>query len=449
MINLDADVVLNVLHYLPQSDISNVARASRWLRAVAQPVLYHQCLSRGIHRARSLALALTSQEPQSSAAHRILKVQSLELRALGVAEVTTARHWEELQTLLIRAVRSPACAPLERFKIEVLLPGGIGGADLGWGESIWEALRENCPKLASVEVQHNAFTGTTQLACIPNLRRLSLSANMSGGSFDFSASHLLSPLEALSPGLEHLDLDMRKDFVYPIQVETMFQRTWPCLRVLNLSWGYYESTMSDLCAFLERHTRLEHLTIRGITPPRITHIADDALLALRSFDGDMDVAQSILASPQRSVQSLATWVWDLDMIIASLEALPKSAVAALRSLDIKFVAHMEVASGVTGAALRAFAAAAPNVEELTLRGVLTGEWGWPAYRDAFSDFRKLRRLAMATPSLVGGIPLARAIDELARRLPMLEFVDLAVGQDDALTTMVNYGHIRVRRRADN
>lgn len=445
---LDGDVLLQVFSYLSQSELARVARASRWFFTLAEPILFHHPRARGLVRARSVATAIATKERAYAAKGVALHVRSLHLSGVGAAESTVAFQWEQLQDVLVRALRSPACATLDSFRLEVFLPKAAVDAKHGWGESIWTALCENCPALRWVEIDHNAFTAAVKLAEIRNLRGLALRVNMPNTGFDFPAEDLLKPLELYSPDLERLELDLRKDFVYPLQIDSLFQRTWPQLRVLNLSWGYYESTMCDFCEFLERHSLLESLTIRGITPPRVTSIAADALPNLRSFDGDMDVAQCILSSPTRAVQKLATWTWDLDTIVGALQALPQTAVRGLRALDIKFVAHMEVPSGVTGAALRALAAAAPAVEALTLRGILTGEWGWAAYRDALADFRKLRSLAMASPALVGGMPLLTSMNELAARLPDLTDVDLAVGAPVAQTIVQLYGRIAVRRRLD-
>ncbi|EJD35569.1 hypothetical protein AURDEDRAFT_188696 [Auricularia subglabra TFB-10046 SS5] len=447
---LDGDVLLQVFSHLAQTELARVALASRWFYTLAQPILFHHPRVRGLVRARSLATTIADKGRAYVDNGIAVHVKSLHLSGVGAGETTVAFQWEQLQDALVRALRTAACTTLESFRLEVFLPTAAVSSKKqpGWGEVIWTALSENCHALRWVEVDHNAFTAPMKLARIRNLRGLTLRVNLPNTGFDVPAEDLLKPLEESSPGLERLELDLRRDFVYPIHIDDLFERTWPNLRSINLSWGYYDSTMCDFCDFLERHRLLESLTIRGVMPPRITPIAADALPNLRAFDGDMDVAQCILSSPTRSVEKLATWTWDLDTIVDSLQALPKTAVSGLRELDIKFVAHMEVPSGVTGAALRSLAAAAPVVEVLTLRGNLTGEWGWPAYRDALADFRKLRSLAMATPIFIGGMPLLTSMNELASRLPDLADVNLAVGAAVAQTTVEMYGRIAVRRLLD-
>lgn len=157
---LDADVLLQVLFFLPQGDIASVARSSQWLWNVAQSALYQHPLTRGIPRAYSLARTVSDTRCT-------LSVKSMHLCALGAGEATTTAQWNDVQDAILRALRSTSCVALERFKIDIVLPSFMHNARAAWGEPIWGVLRESCPKLRWIEVNHNAFNGETQVRILP------------------------------------------------------------------------------------------------------------------------------------------------------------------------------------------------------------------------------------------------------------------------------------------
>ncbi|KAN0063871.1 hypothetical protein ACQY0O_003477 [Thecaphora frezii] len=195
-------------------------------------------------------------------------------------------------------------------------------------DDFWKRVWHSCPRLRDVEwadcssLDGEAFPSSPLAGC-RGLKRLVWFSSAIPADLVSIVAGLGSFEEALfdhCPDLEELRFQYTNPRVRSaIYGGVLISRAhWPKLRVLELS-RFHAGAEEEVAAFCERHPALEVLKIDQIdaTSGRyiyLDNISDEALPNLHTFEGGIDNAITILASPLRPIRRLRGIQFDTVML---------------------------------------------------------------------------------------------------------------------------------------